>query len=102
MSGIVVSEYWLDQMGNPSTLMIGTITALYDVGAAVGAIAAAFTAEWLGRKRSLLLGALVLTVGSIIMGSAFERVQFMVGFRSLAELGGILISTGITCDYWYW
>ena len=27
MSGIVISKYWLPQMGKPSTLMIGTITA---------------------------------------------------------------------------
>jgi hypothetical protein len=33
ISGIVISQYWLDAMGDPSTLMIGTITALYDVGA---------------------------------------------------------------------
>ncbi|MCJ1472133.1 hypothetical protein MMC13_000780 [Lambiella insularis] len=78
MSGVVVSQYWLAQMSHPSTVMIGTITALYDVGAALGAICAAFTAEPLGRKRSLLLGAAILTLGSIIMGAAFERVQFMV------------------------
>ena len=86
MSGVVVSEYWLAQMGNPSTIMIGTMTALYDVGAAAGAICAAFTAEALGRKRSLLLGAFILTVGSIIMGSAFERVQFMVS-RIITGIG---------------
>ncbi|MCJ1381335.1 hypothetical protein MMC17_004445 [Xylographa soralifera] len=86
MSGVVVSEYWLAQMGNPSTIMIGTMTALYDVGAAVGAICAAFTAEALGRKRSLLLGAFILTVGSIIMGSAFERAQFMVS-RIITGIG---------------
>ena len=65
-------------MGTPSTLMVGTITALYDVGAFFGAIAAAFTAEPLGRKRTLILGAGILLVGAIIMGSAFERIQFMV------------------------
>ena len=78
MSGVVVSQYWLDQMGNPSTVMVGTITALYDVGAALGAICAAFTAEPLGRKRSLILGALILTVGSVIMGSAFGPAQMIV------------------------
>lgn len=78
MSGVVVSKYWLDEMGHPSSLMTGTITSLYDVGAVLGAILAAFCAEPLGRKRTLLLGAAVLSVGTIIMGTSFERVQFMV------------------------
>ncbi|OCH85490.1 general substrate transporter [Obba rivulosa] len=78
MSGVVVSPFWLAQMGHPSTVMVGTITALYDVGAVVGAIAAASTSEWLGRKRTLILGATVLIVGTVLMGSAMERVQMMV------------------------
>jgi hypothetical protein len=28
MSGVVISKYWLEQMGHPSQLMVGTITAL--------------------------------------------------------------------------
>jgi MFS family permease len=86
MSGIVISHYWLEAMNNPSTLMIGTITALYDVGAVFGAIAAAFTAEWLGRKRSLLFGAAVVILGAVLMGSAYERIQFMVA-RIICGIG---------------
>ena len=78
MSGVVISKYWLDTMGNPSSLMIGTITALYDVGAVVGAVAAAFTAEPLGRKRTFLLGTTILIVGTILMGSSYSRAQMMV------------------------
>lgn len=86
MSGVVISNYWLKTMGNPSTLMVGTITALYDVGAVFGAIFAAFTAEPLGRKRTFLLGTAILIVGTILMGSSYERVQFMVA-RILTGIG---------------
>ncbi|EMD39461.1 hypothetical protein CERSUDRAFT_121739 [Gelatoporia subvermispora B] len=78
MSGVVVSPFWLAQMGHPSTVMVGTITALYDVGAVVGAIAAASTSERLGRKRTLILGAIVLIIGTVLMGSSMERIQMMV------------------------
>ncbi len=78
MSGVVISKYWLSQMGHPSSLMVGTMTALYDVGAVFGAIGAAFTGEQLGRKRTLLLGTTVLMIGTILMASSYERVQFMV------------------------
>jgi len=78
MSGIVISKYWLSATNNPSTLMVGTITALYDIGAFFGAVCAAFTAEGLGRKRTLLLGAAIVIVGAVLMGSVVERIQFMV------------------------
>ncbi|KZT05688.1 general substrate transporter [Laetiporus sulphureus 93-53] len=86
MSGVVVSKYWLDQMGNPSTIMVSTITALYDVGAFFGAIVAAFTAEPLGRKRTLITGATIVLIGAILMGSCVERIQMMVA-RIVAGFG---------------
>lgn len=89
MSGVVISTYWLDEMGNPSTVMTGTITALYDVGAVFGAICAALTVERLGRKRGLLLGALLLLIGSILMGACVERIQMMVG-RIVTGLGMLM------------
>jgi len=78
MSGIAISTSWLGAMNNPSMLMVGTITAFYDVGAFFGAVAAAFTAEGLGRKRTLLLGAAIAIIDAVLMGSAVEQVQFMV------------------------
>ncbi|KAB8296733.1 hypothetical protein EYC80_002153 [Monilinia laxa] len=86
MSGVVISSYWLSTMGSPSTLMIGTITALYDVGAVFGAIAAAFTTEQLGRKRTLLLGTFIVLVGGILMGTSYERIQFMIA-RVITGIG---------------
>ncbi len=78
MSGVVISEDWLKTMNDPDALMVGTITALYDVGAIFGALGAAFTAEPLGRKRGLILGTAILIIGTVLMGSAFSRAQFMV------------------------
>lgn len=78
MGGVIVSPYFLHQMGNPSSLMQGTITSLYDVGAVFGALGAAVAAEPLGRKKTLCLGTTVLALGTIIMGTSFGRTQFMV------------------------
>jgi MFS family permease len=91
MSGVVVSKYWLTEMGHPSTVMTGTITALYDVGAVFGAIFAAFTAETIGRKRGLIVGASMLIVGAALMGASVERILMMVG-RILTGLGTGLFS----------
>ncbi|KAL6719049.1 hypothetical protein ACLMJK_003284 [Lecanora helva] len=97
MSGVVISQYWLAQMSNPSTIMISTITALYDVGAVFGAIGAAVVGDRLGRKRTLMLGCIVLIVGSVLMAACFERIQMMFG-RVLTGIG-IGFITSVTPVY---
>lgn len=93
MSGVVVSHFWLAQMGHPSTIMVSTITALYDVGAVFGSIGAAVVGDKLGRKRTLMLGCGVLIIGSILMASCYERIQMMFG-RILTGLGIGFITSG--------
>lgn len=92
MSGVNISHSYLQTVDNPSALMLGTITALYDVGAVVGSVAAAFSSERLGRKRTLIFGAVVLIIGSVLMAASFGRPQFMVG-RIFTGIGiGYLVS----------
>lgn len=86
MSGVVISEHWLSTMDNPSAALIGGISGLYDVGAVIGAVLAALTAEGVGRKRGLMLGAAALIIGSVLMGAAYERGVFIVG-RILTGVG---------------
>lgn len=97
MSGVVVSDYFLETMGHPSSLLLGTITSLYDVGAIFGAIGAAFVGEPLGRKKTLLLGTVVVAIGTIIMGTSFDRIQFMVA-RVITGIG-IGFVTSVTAVY---
>lgn len=95
MSGVVISQYWLDQMDNPSTIMTSTITALYDVGAVFGALLAALTAEQLGRKRALMFGSVLLIIGCVLMGAAMERIMMMFG-RVFTGLGASQLNWKLT------
>jgi len=97
MSGVVISPSWLAAMGNPSDLEIGTITAVYNVGAVLGAVLAAFVGEPLGRKHTLLLGALLVAVGGLAMGCAPARSWF-VAARVVVGVG-IGFTTSVTPVY---
>ena len=66
--------------------MVGTRAALYGVDAFFGAISVAFTAESLGRKRQLLLGAAIVIISAVMMGTAVERIQFMAA-RVITGIG---------------
>ena len=62
-----------------------TGSQLYDVGAAIGALCAAFMTARIGRKRSLLTGAALFIVGSVGSGLAVN-VDMLIGFRLILGL----------------
>ncbi|KAK4696252.1 hypothetical protein P7C71_g1650, partial [Lecanoromycetidae sp. Uapishka_2] len=87
--GVIVTQDFLntlDLAGPEHTSLLGTVTALYDVGCFFGAIAAFSIGERLGRKKSILLGTTVMSIGAILQISAFSTGQMIAG-RIIAGLG---------------
>ena len=52
--GILAGEGFGNMLGNPSPTMQGLVTAIYDIGCALGAVAAFVWGERIGRKRSII------------------------------------------------
>ncbi|MCJ1450454.1 hypothetical protein MMC28_000785 [Mycoblastus sanguinarius] len=87
--GVIVTQDFLDTLnlsGSEHTSLLGTVTALYDVGCFFGAVAAFSIGERLGRKKSILLGTTVMSIGAILQISAYSTAQMIVG-RIVAGLG---------------
>lgn len=73
--------------------MIGTVTAIYDIGCFIGAIMAIWAGEALGRKKTILLGTTIMIVGAILQIASFSLAQMFVG-RIIAGIGnGLNTST---------
>lgn len=67
--GVIVAPDFLrtlDLESDRHTSLLGTVTALYDVGCFFGAVAAFSIGEMLGRKKSILLGTTVMSIGAIL------------------------------------
>ena len=74
-------------LNRPSrTKLLGTITAIYDVGCFFGAIAAFSLGEMLGRKKTILLGTTIMSIGAILQIAAYGVPQMIVG-RIVAGIG---------------
>lgn len=65
--------------GPTKTSLNGTVTAIYDIGCFFGAIAAVVIGEPLGRKKSVLLGTTIMSVGAILQITAYSVPQMIVG-----------------------
>jgi hypothetical protein len=85
--GVVVTDDYLDVMNlrNNSSLL-GTVTAIYDVGCFFGAVFAFVIGDRLGRKKTILLGTTIMSIGAILQIAAFGVPQMIVG-RIVAGIG---------------
>ncbi|KAF2747473.1 general substrate transporter [Sporormia fimetaria CBS 119925] len=91
--GVIVTPDFLRTMGYPSAIIISTTTAIYDVGCFFGALSVCAIGEPLGRKRAILVGTTLMSIGAIIQIASYGVAQMIVG-RIIAGLGnGINTST---------
>lgn len=128
MSGMLSLSYFLDTFPKTEDPQVGGITvAIYEIGCLFGAIGAILYGDKMGRKTTILLGMLIMIVGTVIMTCSYSLGQFIVGrivcglgngFNtatvpalqselappairgSLVLISGTLIAVGIAIAYW--
>ncbi|KAL3479971.1 general substrate transporter [Aspergillus californicus] len=94
--GVVISPDYLnvhDLEGPSKTSLLSTVTAIYNVGCFLGAVIATWLGGKLGRKRSVLSGIGIMTIGAILQTSSYSVPHMMVA-RIISGIGnGINSST---------
>jgi MFS family permease len=69
-----------------SSSLQGTVVAIYEIGCFFGALLCFFFGEKLGRKKSIMIGCLILSIGAALQASASTIPHLIVG-RIVAGLG---------------
>jgi Arabinose efflux permease len=80
--GVVITKDFLevhDLVGPTKTKTLSTVTAIYDLGCFFGAIFAFTIGEYLGRKKAILLGTIIMAVGTILQSTSFSLEQMFIG-----------------------
>ncbi|KAL3703128.1 hypothetical protein TMatcc_010316 [Talaromyces marneffei ATCC 18224] len=87
MSGILVMPQFLTYMNHPSNFLQGWITGSIQAGAFAGSLlTGAFLADKLGRKKTLLLGSAIFTVG-IAISTVANNVAVLISGRVINGIG---------------
>ncbi|KAG7907566.1 hypothetical protein KL906_003647 [Ogataea polymorpha] len=94
MSGLLTGAAFTHQFpaidttatGHGSSSLQGTVVAIYEIGCFFGALFSFVFGERLGRRWSIIIGCLTLSVGAAIQTSAYGVAQLIVG-RIVAGLG---------------
>lgn len=74
----------------------GTVVAIYTLGCLIGALGIARIANQIGRRPSLIIGALIAAVGMIIQATSFSLAQLVVG-RIISGIGNGAINAVVPC-----
>ncbi|KAL5114313.1 hypothetical protein ACEQ8H_007788 [Pleosporales sp. CAS-2024a] len=93
MGGLVGAPAFNKTFNHPSSDMVATIVAIFEIGCFVGAMSTAVFGERLGRRKTVAIGAVISMLGAILQGSAYSRAHLIVG-RIVSGIGlGIINST---------
>ncbi|KAL5592359.1 hypothetical protein FOBRF1_013385 [Fusarium oxysporum] len=84
--GLLSNKPFLNTFNNPSSTIQGQIVATYDIGCIMGTIVSMLFGDKLGRKRSILIGCVILIVGAILQTSSYSLAHMIVG-RIVAGIG---------------
>ncbi|KAI0391645.1 sugar transporter [Xylariaceae sp. FL0594] len=80
-SGVVITQDYLDVHGLNGPERINTlsiITSIYTIGCFLGALAAFTAGERLGRKKTIVVGTAVMSVGAVLQTSSFSVPHIIV------------------------
>ena len=101
MSGLLTGRAFTAQFpeidttstGKGSASLQGTVVAIYEIGCFFGAIIALFIGEKIGRRKTIMLGCFILSIGGALQACAYGIPHLIVG-RIVAGLGnGLNTST---------
>lgn len=92
-SGIIVNPWFLKTFHHPTGGLLGTVSAMYNIGGLIGSVIAFFIGNPLGRRRTILTGIAVTTIGAIPFCTATNIGTLLAG-RIICGIGvGVMTST---------
>lgn len=98
MGGVITGTAFTDQFpsintttANGNSTLQGFTVAIYNIGCWAGALLTMFIGDGLGRKRTIVVGATVLAVGTVIQCSAFSLAQLLVCFFFLFLFPSVML-----------
>ncbi|OJJ50352.1 hypothetical protein ASPZODRAFT_128967 [Penicilliopsis zonata CBS 506.65] len=57
----------------------GAVVAAFQCGALFGALSCVYLGDWLGRRKTIFIGAILSIIGQVLQTAAYSLVQFTVG-----------------------
>ncbi|KAG8991138.1 hypothetical protein FRB93_002918 [Tulasnella sp. JGI-2019a] len=79
MAGVITNPSYISYFHNPNSNAQGAIVASMPAGSLVGALAVTVLADWLGRKKTVILSGIIWVIGAILQAASQNRGMLVVG-----------------------
>ncbi|KAK4959643.1 hypothetical protein LTR66_013006 [Elasticomyces elasticus] len=87
------NTFGIDTNSSSGTNLVAIIVAIYEIGCFIGAICTSFVGEKLGRRKSVLIGVIIMMVGALLQATAYATAHMIVA-RIVSGIGmGFINST---------
>ncbi|KAB8338936.1 hypothetical protein FH972_021876 [Carpinus fangiana] len=86
IAGVISSGNFLIIFNNPTASQTGAVVALFTGGAFVGAGMAGPTGDWLGRRLTIMIGAIIFILGGALQTGA-DHINYLYSGRVFAGVG---------------
>ncbi|THY25785.1 general substrate transporter [Aureobasidium pullulans] len=99
MGGFVNSDAFttsmsIDKNTSSGTSLIALIVSIFEIGAFFGCVATSFVGQNLGRRRSILIGVMIMIVGALLQATAYS-IAHMVVARVVSGFGMGFINSSV-------
>ena len=92
MSGIITGPFFKDYFNQPTRAELGTMVAILEVGAFISSLSVGRIGDLIGRRKTILYGAIVFFIGGMLQTFANGMPMMMLG-RIIAGFGVGALST---------
>ncbi|KAK4991879.1 hypothetical protein LTR50_001498 [Elasticomyces elasticus] len=87
------NTFGIDTNSSSGTNLVAIIVAIYEIGCFIGAVSTSFVGEKLGRRKSVLIGVIIMMVGALLQATAYATAHMIVA-RIISGTGmGFINST---------
>lgn len=90
MNGLQSIAEWKDYFGNPSGSVLGVVNAAQSMGSVISLPLVGILSDRIGRRWTLLSGAIVIIIASIIQAASVQYGMFVFA-RVLVGVGSMLV-----------
>lgn len=79
MSGLLANDRFMDDLGNPSPSILGTLVASQSIGSLPGLLPAVYVSDKLGRRKGMAFGYIILMGGAMTLAFTQGPWTFFAG-----------------------
>jgi sugar porter (SP) family MFS transporter len=91
MNGLQSTSSWKNYFGDPKGSVLGVVNAAQSIGSVVALPFVGYASDKLGRRYTLLAGAITVVIASAIQAGSVNYAMFVVA-RLLVGVGGMLVT----------